>query len=284
MLELYHFAFSTCSQKVRLVLAEKGVEFVSHEVDLMSGAQHDPEYVKLNPKHVVPTLVHDGAVLVESTLINEYLDDAFPDPPMLPADPRQRHAARMWAKRLDDGVHAATAVVTFAIGPRSLLLQQPAEMREANIEAIPDPKARAARRSVIEHGVEAPEFAGAFGKLLGLLFEVDAALAAGGWLSGSAFGLADAAVLPYVLRLDHLAMAPLLAGAVRPSLADWYERARARPSFETAVTRWVPEFAVDLLRANGERVWPQVAALADAWSSGSASQSDQSSSAPKSIS
>ena len=79
MIELYHFGFSTCSQKVRLVLAEKGLEFVSHEVDLLGGAQHDPEYVKLNPNHVVPTLVHDGTTLIESTLINEYLDEAFPD-------------------------------------------------------------------------------------------------------------------------------------------------------------------------------------------------------------
>jgi glutathione S-transferase len=263
MVELYHFALSTCSQKVRLVLAEKNLEFVSHEVDLIAGAQHDPEYVRLNPKHVVPTLVHDGAVLIESTLINEYLEEAFPDPPMLPADPRGRHAARLWTKRLDDEVHAATGVVTFAIGPRSVLLQQPSEVREANIDAIPDPKARAARRSVIEYGVEAPEFASAFGKMLALLDEVDAALLPGGWLCGRAFGLADAAILPYVLRLDHLAMTPLLASSVRPGLSDWYERARARPSFATAVARWAPELAVEVLRSNGEAVWPQVAALAE---------------------
>jgi glutathione S-transferase len=262
MLELYHFGFSTCSQKVRLVLAEKNLEFVPHEVDLLAGAQHDPEYVALNPKHVVPTLVHDGAALIESTLINEYLDDAFPDPPMRPADPRERHAARLWTKRLDDEVHAATAVVTFAIGPRSVLLQQPAEVREANIDAMPDPRDREARRSVIERGVEAPEFAGAFRKMLDLLDAVDAALASGDWLSGSAFGLADAAILPYVLRLDHLAMTPLLASEVRPALSDWYDRVRARPSFETAVARWAPEFAVEILRSNGEAVWPKVAALA----------------------
>ena len=172
------------------------------------------------------------------------------------------HAARLWTKRLDDDVHAATAVVTFAIGPRSLLLQQPRDLREANIEAIPDPKARAARRSVIEHGVDAPEFAAAFDEMLRLLDEVDAALLPGGWLSGSGFGLADAAVLPYVLRLDHLAMTPLLASTLRPGLSDWYERVRARASFETAVARWAPEFAVEVLRSNGEVVWPRVAALA----------------------
>jgi glutathione S-transferase len=196
MIELYHFGFSTCSQKVRLVLAEKGVDFVSHEVDLLRGDQHDPKYVKLNPNHVVPTLVHDGTALIESTLINEYLDEVFPDPPMWPSDPRRRHAARLWTKLLDEKIQAAIAVVTFAIGPRNLLLHQPAEIREANINAIPDAADREARRRVIEHGVEAPEFAGALAKMVAFLDKMDAAITPGGWLSGDSFGLADAAALP----------------------------------------------------------------------------------------
>jgi glutathione S-transferase len=262
MVELYHFGFSTCSQKVRLVLAEKSVDFVSHEVDLLRGDQHDPEYVKLNPNHVVPTLVHDGTVLIESTLINEYLDEVFPDPPMLPSDARGRHSARLWTKLLDEKIQAAIAVVTFAIGPRNLLLQQPAEVRDANINAIPDVAERAARRSVIERGVDAPEFAGALARMVAFLDQVEAATTRGGWLSGNSFGLADAAALPYVLRLDHLAMGPLLSTDARPALADWYARVRARRSFETAVANWAPEFAVEILRANGQAVWPKVAALA----------------------
>ena len=67
MIALYHNAASTCSQKVRLALAEKQLEYESRDVDLIGGAQHDPEYVKLNPYHVVPTLVHDGGVFIEST-------------------------------------------------------------------------------------------------------------------------------------------------------------------------------------------------------------------------
>ncbi len=262
MLELYHYAFSTCSQKVRLVLAEKGLDFVSHEVDLMTGGQHDSEYVKLNPNHVVPTLVHDGAVLIESTLINEYLDEAFPAIPMRPSDARGRHEVRLWTKRVDEKAHAATAVVTFAIGPRNLLLQLPKEMLEANISSIPDPAEREARRSVIEHGVEAPEFAGALRKMIDLLDRAEVTLAQRDWLSGSSFGLADACVLPYVLRLDHLAMTPLLAADARPSLARWYERVQARPAFEIAVSKWAPEAAVAMLRQNGEAVWPQVEAIA----------------------
>jgi glutathione S-transferase len=218
--------------------------------------------VKLNPNHVVPTLVHDGTVLIESTLINEYLDDAFIEAPMRPADAAGRHAMRLWTKRLDEKVHPATGTVTFAIGPRPLLLQQPEEQRERNLAAIPDPKARAARRSVIEHGVEAPEFAGAIAQMVDLLDRMETALASGDWLSGASFGLADAGVLPYVLRLDHLAMTPLVSAPARPRLADWYERVRARPSFETAVAKWAPQFALDFFRSNGAEVWSQVEPLA----------------------
>jgi glutathione S-transferase len=264
MIELYHFGFSTCSQKVRLVLAEKQIEFVSHEVDILNGAQHDPAYVRLNPNHVVPTLVHDGAVLIESTLINEYLDEAFPEPSLRPREPLRRHALRLWTKLLDEKVHPATAAVTFAIGPRVMILQQPAEVREAEIEAIPDPKERATRRSVVEHGVHAPEFAGALGRMLDLLDRIDAWVAERPWLSGDAYGLADAAVLPYVLRLDHLAMTPLLTAPARPRLADWYERVRARPSFETAIARWAPAPAVAFLRGTGEAVWSDVESIAAA--------------------
>lgn len=261
MLELYHNAASTCSQKVRLVLAEKGLSYESHAIDLIGGGQHDPDYVKLNPNHVVPTLVHDGHVLIESTLINEYLEDAFPDVSMASSDPVKRHAARLWVKRIDDKVHPQAGVITFAIGPRKLILSQPEEVREKGIAAIPNPVARARRRSVIEHGIKAPEFEGAVHTFVALLDDMEAALAPGAWLSGEAFGLADACALPYVLRLDHLAMTPLLAADVRPGVNDWYERVQARPSFGVAVKEQLPQPVIDLFRSNGAEVWADIEPL-----------------------
>ena len=259
MMELYHNALSTCSQKVRLVLAAKGLDFVSREIDLLGGGQHDPEYVKLNPNHVVPTLVDDGEVLTESTLINEYLDEAYPEPPMLPPGAAARHSARMWTQKLDHSVHAATGVVTYAIGPRAALLSQPEEVREANINSVPDPSWRAARRSVIENGVEAPEFAGALRTMVGLLQEMEVALQQVAWLSGEGFGLADAALLPYALRLDQLAMTPVIES--RPNLAGWFERAQALPAYRVAVADWQPAPIVELFRSRGEEVWAQVEPL-----------------------
>jgi len=261
MIELYHNALSTCSQKVRLVFAEKDIEFESREIDLIGGQQHDPEYVKLNPKHVVPTLVHDGRVVLESSLIIRYLDELRPEPPLRPADPYGRYRVDLWLKRADEAVHVAAPVVTFALGPRMVLLQQPEEVREANLAAIPDPRARAERRSVIEHGVKAPEFAGALRVFLSALDDMEAELGHQPWLSGQRFGLADATLLPYVLRLEHLAMDPVLSAAVRPRVADWFARVRARPAYATAVEKWVLPPIVEMLRKNGEAVWADIEPL-----------------------
>jgi glutathione S-transferase len=261
MIELYHFAFSTCSQKVRLVIEEKGLDFVSHEVNLIAGEQHDPEYVKLNPEHVVPTLVHDGQVLVESSLIIQYLDDAFPEPALRPADALGRYAVSRWIKRVDDALHPAAPIVTFALGPRNALLAQPAEVREANLAAIPDPAARATRRSVIEHGVRAPEFAGALGVFLDTLDDMERELADQAWLSGDRFGLADATLVPYVLRLEHCAMDPLLDASARPALADWLARVKALPSHARAVDAWAAPAAIEMMRSGGKEAWPEVEPL-----------------------
>jgi glutathione S-transferase len=261
MMALYHFGFSTCSQKVRLVLAEKSLEFESREINLMAGGQHDSAYVKLNPKHVVPTLIHHGNVLVESSLIIAYLDEAFPERPLRPADALGRYRVARWIKRVDDELHPAAPVVTFALGPRSAILQQPKEMREATLAAIPDPVARATRRSVIEHGVAAPEFAGALGVFIDTLDKMEAALTDERWLSGERFGLADATLLPYVLRLEHLAMDPLIEAPARPRVADWLARVKALPSYATAVEAWAVPAAVEMMRTQGKAAWPEVEPL-----------------------
>jgi glutathione S-transferase len=261
-MDLYHFGFSTCSQKVRLGFAEKGLDFESHEVNLMTGEQHRPDYVKLNPHHVVPTLVHDGHVVIESTLILHYLDDVFPETALRRPDPLGRYEDGLWLKRFDEKVHEAAPTVTFAIGPRNLLLQQPEEEREANIAAIPDPEKRAERRSVIEHGVHAPEFGRDFGVFLDMLDDMDAALAARPWLSGEKPGLADVTAAPYVLRMSHLAMDPLIEA--RPGVARWFAAWQARPTWATAVTAWAPEPAVAMMRRNGAEVWAEVQRVAEA--------------------
>ena len=85
MLELYHSGLTTCSKQVRHCLHEKGLKYQSRYVELWRYENLSPEYLKLNPNGVVPTLVHDGKPVTESAVILYYLEDAFPQPPLLPA-------------------------------------------------------------------------------------------------------------------------------------------------------------------------------------------------------
>lgn len=259
MLELYHNAFSSCSQKVRLVLGEKRLCWKSHVVDIQGGAQHDPEYVKLNPNHVVPTLVHEGRVLIESTLINEYLEDAFPEPAMRPADPAERHAMRLFVKQIDESVHPAAGVITYGIATRPIVLGLEPERREAAWAEIPDPARRAARKSVIDHGVQAPEMRGALAAFIALLDRMQSRPEGRPFVCGAAFSLADACALPYVLRLEHLALGDLIRA--RPRTAEWLARIQALDSYPAMISDDLPEPILAMFRRNAEQVRGELDAL-----------------------
>ena len=130
-LALYHYNSSVCSEKVRMVLNEKGeTGWESHEVDLFTGRQFDPAYLKLNPKAVVPTLVDDGRILTESTLIAEYLDDRFPSPPLKPADPFERAQMRLYSKMCDEGLHQGVAVLSYS----AMFMDRLRKMSPAQVE------------------------------------------------------------------------------------------------------------------------------------------------------
>ena len=103
-LTLYKFGNSICTQKVMIVLAEKGVPYETIDVDLFKNEQYSPAYLAINPKGVVPSLVDDGKVVIESTLICEYLDETIPAPPLAPSDAHGRARMRLWSKAVDEGL------------------------------------------------------------------------------------------------------------------------------------------------------------------------------------
>src|SRR5215471_2971059 len=114
MLELYHSINSVCAQKVRIALAEKELPYQEHLMTL-GGDQFDPAYMKLNPNAVVPTLVHNGQPIIESSVILYYLDEAFPEKPLMPAAPLARAKVRLFNKLIDEYVHNSCTILTFAI-------------------------------------------------------------------------------------------------------------------------------------------------------------------------
>jgi glutathione S-transferase len=257
MLTLYHGRTSVCSVKARLALAEKGVGFDSKLLTLR-GDQFDPEYMKLNPNGVVPTLVHDEQVIVESSVIVQYVDEAFPGAPLMPAEPRARARARMMLKLVDEYIHTACMTLTFATANRATLAKLLPQEMEAELAKTPDTKRAELKRAVVAHGLDAAPVKDALRGYGKLLEWIEAAMADGPYIAGAAWSLADAAATPYVWRLDKLKLAPMWDA--RPGVAAWYERVRARPSFNAAVDDWVTP-ADHARYAQEPDPWPKVREL-----------------------
>ncbi len=260
MLFLHHGSTSVCAIKVRLALAEKGLPWEGRVLDLRAGDQHRPEYLALNPNGVVPTLEHDARVIIESTLILEYLEDAFAQPGLMPADPWQRAQARLWMKRIDDTLHAACSSITFAIAFRRVMLRLSPQALEAHLARIPDVDYRERQRASIEHGLDAPGVVRSLRDYDRYLADMDAALARTPWLAADDYGLADIAATPYVNRAAMLGLEGMWQGQ-RPHLAAWFDRVRARPSFDVAITRWIAEPERDRFTVDRATVWPAVQRL-----------------------
>ncbi|HEX5046465.1 MAG TPA: glutathione S-transferase N-terminal domain-containing protein [Gammaproteobacteria bacterium] len=263
MLELYHHGTSACAAKVRFAIEEKRLAWTGRYVDILRGEQFTPEFLAVNPKAVVPVLVHDGTAITESTVICEYLEDAFPDPPLYPESPLERARARLWTKAVDEELHPACSAITYVTSHRHTILRNGAGsfedfMRRGGSEGA---AARALKWQWIEHGLAAPGAADKIRLYAAYLDKMELALRDGDWLVGGRFTIADVAMTPYVNRLAALSMDGLWTGARLPRVADWFARVRARPAFAAAFAAWVPAELADEMRANGAKSWPEVAAL-----------------------
>jgi glutathione S-transferase len=259
MIELYHNDMSVCAQKVRFTLAEKKLQWEGHHLNLRAGDQQKPEYLKLNPNAVVPTLVDDGTVIIESTVINEYLDDAYPEPRLRPAGSVARARMRLWTKQLDEGVHAATSVASSAIAFRHQKLAQGMDALEKFHHKMPDPVKRERSWENVTKGVESrffPEAIKRFDKLLG---DMEAALVDGPWLAGNEFSLADIGYAPYITRLDHLQLEFLWDR--RPHVPAWYERLLERRGYKEALENWFNPAYLPLMKEKGAEVQSRVKAI-----------------------
>jgi glutathione S-transferase len=256
-LELYHSNWSICAQKVRLVIAEKRLDVVEYHIDLRAREQQTPEYLKLNPKGYVPTLVHDGRPVIESALICEYLDEVFPDPPLRPADPVDKAYMRTWTRRPDDGLHRACATVTNAIAFRLQWLEKsPAEI-DAMLAATPDPARRTWRREMIENGTASTLFVNAVWVYDALLDDMETALQDRDWLVADSYTLADVSLTSYLNRVAELQFHPMWERD-RPRVTDWFARVKARENFQTAFGNYPYDAYAAQMAEQGALRWPEV--------------------------
>lgn len=196
MLKLYDYPDCPFCQKVRVVLAEKDLEYEKIFVDLRKQEQKLPDFLRLNPYGKVPVLLDEDEVIYDSTIINEYLEDEYPLPTLMPDDSSGRARVRMLEDYCDNSF----------IPPTTMLLSQlrkpDGERDQQRVDQARDELRRA-------------------------LYFLRDRLAGHEFLVGKEFTLADAAFAPRIMVLGRLGI------ELEPALAPvqtWIDRIRARPS------------------------------------------------------
>lgn len=228
---LYHAWSSSASRKVRLCLAEKGLGYDGRVLDLRRFQHHSAWYKDLNASGIVPCLIVDGRTLVESNLINEYLDEAYPDPPLMPDAPADRHEVRRWSKYVDDICLPAVQKPNWSKTMRPIAEKWSDAELERRLAAIPTQGRRELWRRMARDPFSQAEIDAALDILEDMTGQIARYLEASGgpWLFGDRLTLADLNAAPYVVRFEEER-----PGHLPPATAAWWARLTARPAWSQA--------------------------------------------------
>ncbi len=199
MLVIYEHPLSPYAQKLKISLREKGVEFECRLPTGIGTGNTADEFAKVSPRGEVPALVHDGNSVFDSTIILEYIEDVWPEPPMLPATPLERARVRMIEEVMDTHVEA----IGWGLGELFHFNRATGELRDQIMANVKEQVA--AYHSWLE-----------------------AELGDRAWFNGDAFGWGDLSVIPYINGLSGFDLAP----AQGSKLAVWQAHANSRPSVE----------------------------------------------------
>ncbi len=240
---LFHAGLSNCSQRVRVALEERGVEWTSHLIDLFRHEQLTDEYKEINPKGVVPTLIHDGKVITESSDIIEYIyrelsDDTGPDGSVEECD---EEAAKQLLE-LSNSIQESIKVLTFTYILGDAFKKSPQQLEEysrgQNNQSSVD-----LHRKFAEEGFSAQELEQARSEFREYLLVLDQRLQESYWLSGNAFGLSDVLWVANVNRaiaIEKIENNSFQLQHMR-SLMRWFGLVAERSSFQKAILDYLPK-------------------------------------------
>jgi glutathione S-transferase len=226
--KLYNAPQSTCSQRVRFVLNAKGLSFDEVKLNLLAGDQLKPDYLKLNPNGVVPTLDDDGRIVIDSNVITEYLDEVSPAKSFTPEDPVKRARMRALMHFIDEMPAAAVRVPTFNLA----FLPSFQKMSREDFVAFAEskPLRREFMLTMGQTGFPQSEMDAALARLRRTYERMDAEIekSGGPWLLGKDISLADVALMPALVRMHDLGMADWQD---LPRVVTWFDNIRAQPAF-----------------------------------------------------
>lgn len=228
MLSLYHSPYSTCSQKVRLCLWEKNLPFEVIELKFWEHEHLKPEYLKLNPNGVVPTLIHDDRPIIDSSVIVEYLDEVFPDVPLGPTDFYERAKMRAWLRFLEEVPTVAIRVPSF----NKVFVNLWSDKSDEEIEhqAETRPLRKQFYKEMGRKGFDAAKLDDSIERLKQTIIRMNDAMEDQNWLCGPNISLADMCVIPTIDRMRDLGLHHVWQDY--PNVVRWWNEVQKRNSYK----------------------------------------------------
>ena len=259
---LYNYPLSPCGEKVRFALAEKGIAYEYRHVDLGAKENLTADFLAMSPRGYVPVLEVDGTPFIESTVINELIDEIIPEPPLKPAAHGDRARMRLWTKLVDERLHPAWPGIAWPILVRPAWQAKSPEIVEDMLARLLDPARRERQRRMFREGVDAPGAIESVAIFTEVCDQMDERLRGSPWLAGDTYSLADIALLPYCFAIDAFGMRALFEKG-RPALAEWYRRCDARPAYGGGIRGMFDAARLGEVERLGREAWASIARRLD---------------------
>ena len=230
---LYHWEPVGACGRVLIALHEKDIDYQSHYLDVLAFEQHNPEFIQLNASGEVPVLVVDGEAMNESSYICEYLEEAYPQNSLMPEQPLDRWAVRVWQKYVDDYVAACASDLAWMALEHNNFKQRDSAVTSKAIAAIPLRERRDAWQEAAA-GYDADRLQRARERMAELIKKLEQDLALSEWLVPGGYSLADIAVFPYANYLPRV-LPDLVNDEKAPNTMAWLVRMQQRPAVRAAL-------------------------------------------------
>ncbi|UJF18383.1 glutathione S-transferase family protein [Vibrio sp. SS-MA-C1-2] len=237
-IHLYHASFSNCAMRVRLTLEEKGLPWTSHLLNLMKGEHLTDEYIGINPNAVVPTLVDNGVVIIDSADIIDYLDDKYNHFSLRPAAENQQKEMFEWMYLARDNHLSIKTYMYGNIDSFGSMKKSSEELAEyQSKQTFDEGLLKFHQRFNSDEGFSAEELQTATAIIDDCFAKMNQRLKDHDWLVGDAFSLADIAWIPQLIILK-MANYPF---ENYPHLEAWKQAIFKRPSYQRAILDWIPQ-------------------------------------------
>ncbi len=233
-LKYYHAEPAANSLKSMIPLKEKGLDFESIYVDLHKFEQHEDWFVAINPEGQVPVLDHDGVIVTHTTVINEYLEDAFPIHPLRPSDAKGKAQMRFWNKYIDEHVMESVSMHGWHRMIGVLARGMESGDFDAMMSRIPLERQRK-KWMTARSGFSEEQLDESTRKIEAALDKVEDALKEHAWIAGDMFTLADINFYCHCGMMVERMFPDMKVAERAPRLVEWRDRMTARPAIAASL-------------------------------------------------